>query len=300
MTPTDISGHEITSGETWSGLIYLKGDIRVSEGGTLTIQPGTIVKVSDGIPDWDGGFESGDLDIYNRGNIIAKGTQDAVIVITVDSNYPQMDDWWGIGLSSSSSTELEYCCISYSDYGLFVFSTSPSSPAVENCMFAYSSGIVDFGPSSDIVNTTFINGNYGYARWTDHRTADISYCVFENNSRIDIRALDSFNEVTIENSNFIDNGYCNIQISSTFSPVGIEITADNCYGITTTDDNGRGTITEDNPSPTPIPDAGCGFDISDIQLKSTGIKSAKSAGRSIIDEEALIKYYNEKDKKSIR
>lgn len=292
----EIPGHELTENETWSGNITLKGDIKITTGNTLTIEPGTVIKVTDEYPDWDGGFKDDIVDIYVQGNLVAHGTENDIIVFTVDSENPEMDDWWGFGLSSNSSVNLKYCCIAYSDYGLFVFTTSPNTPVVENCMFAYSSGIVDFGPNSDISHTTFINGNYGYVRWEEYRTADISYCVFENNSGIDVRALDSYNDVTIDNSNFVDNGGTNLQISSSFSPDNVTITANNCYGISTTDDNGCGTITVNNPESSPIATAGCGFDISELPLKTTATKRAKSTYEDLIKEEELMKYYNEIEK----
>jgi len=299
-TPPDTSsyqyipGHELLHDETWSGNLILKGDITIPYGITLTIQPGTIIKVVPADLDWDGGFSPGQVDIYSSGNIIANGTADNIIVITVNSNHPAMNDWWGIGFVSGS-VNLNYCCIAYADYGLFVFSSS-STPVVENCMFAYgTSGIVDFGPDETLSHNTFINLNFGYDRFQESKTANLSYCVFENNALTDISTVDSYNEVTIDYSNFINNDWYNLYTSGENSG----ITANNCYGITTTNDNGCGNITINNPSPTPIADAGCGFELSELLVKMIPTKRTKGTQKDLKDAIELMKYYNEKSKQFI-
>lgn len=78
--------------ETWSGEITLTGDIWVSNGATLTIDPGTIVFLTPGSDDQGccDGYVDGDWDSRNAitidaagGFLIAEGTEEQPIVFTV-------------------------------------------------------------------------------------------------------------------------------------------------------------------------------------------------------------------------
>lgn len=302
-TPSDnfISGHALTQDEIWSGDIILKGDIVIPEGITLTIQPGTVIKAVKSNLDWEQGYEDETVDIYLKGKIIANGTAANPIVLTVDSDTPEAGDWGGIGCSSGSSVEMKYCCIAYAEYGFFVYSSSTQDLNLENCMFVYTNtGIVDFGGYSTLSHCTFINSMFGYDRWTEYRTTNISNCVFKNNSIFDVEALESYNKITIESSNFLENGWYNLYISDFSYPVNVTIDANNCYGISQTEDNGCGTITVTNPLTTPVENAGCGFEIDGlpgILTKSLPSQSLRKLNSSeIAEREKMIKAHNEKDK----
>lgn len=255
-----IPGHRLKADEVWSGNLLLKGDIAIPAGLTLTVQPGTKIKVA-GTPDWDSGFTKNRIDIFGRGSIIANGTINSIITIGSDSSYPNPSGWWGFGCSGETFS-FKYCAISGAEYGIFIFSSGTTSIVCEHCLFSYDyEGVVDFGPNNTYFNVTFDHASYGYARFNDGRTADLLYCVFSNTSSIDIRAVDSVQTISVTNSNFLNTGYCNLSISSSTLPTGSKITADNCYGISKVNDNGSGTIVQINGSLTPISNAGCGFTI---------------------------------------
>ncbi|MBN1158816.1 MAG: hypothetical protein JXA61_05500 [Bacteroidales bacterium] len=294
ITERIIAGHELTEDETWSGNLTLKGDIRIPDGITLTIMPGTVIRVSTEDPDWDEGYEDGTIDIYSSGNIIANGTEDQIIVLTSDDDTPIINDWWGIGLSHGSSTELSYCCIAYSYIGLFIFNQTAET-TIEHCMFAYTGGISDWGPDVTISHSTFIYGEDGYERWEEGRKATLSYCVFEGNSMLDVEALDSYCDVTINHSNFADNEFYNLYIGWFFDPVDVVITANQCYGIVSIEDNDCGTITVNNPAASPVPDAGCGFELSELPVKSTFVDNKKSGNNEYTNRTILNKGYHERD-----
>lgn len=298
-----VPGNQISSNETWSGNIILRGDIEIDNSITLTIQPGTKIFVSNANLDTDDGiFATGRVEIYSHGTINANGTSGDKILLTSADDFPESEDWWGIGLTSGSVTNLSYCSILYAEDGLFIFSTSSNTPSVVNCLFAYGgNGIVDFGPNSTFSYNSYINNYYsGYSRWEDGRTVTINYSLFQNIHLTDVEALKSNNVITIYNSNFIDNDWYNLYISDSFSPINVTITADNCFGITTWEDNGCGTITITNPASVNISGAGCGYALSDLPIAEGSISAMKGivSSRKIIDKSydynELDKYFNER------
>ena len=105
----NISG-EITKDQIWSGKIYVTGDISVNPEVTLTILPGTIIKVGltddqnhafgNGQPITDIYFpkdpplyEKEKITIHIGGTLNAVGTPDNKIIFTSESENPTTYDW---------------------------------------------------------------------------------------------------------------------------------------------------------------------------------------------------------------
>jgi hypothetical protein len=253
-----IPGHRLKADEVWSGTLLLKGDIDIPAGLTLTIQPGTKIKVA-GIPDWDSGFIKNRIDIFAKGSIIANGTENSIISIGSDSSYPNPSGWWGFGCSGEAAS-FKYCSIYGAEYGIFIFSSGKAALVCEHCLFSENyEGIVDFGPDNTYSNVTFDHASYGYVRFNRGRTAGLLYCLFSNNSSIDVQSVDSTQTISVESSNFFSSRATNLYIPSSANSTGSKITADNCYGISKVNESGSGTIVQTNVSLTPIQGAGCGF-----------------------------------------
>jgi hypothetical protein len=110
----------ITWDEIWTGEIRIIGDIIVEEGATLTIEPGTIVRIAanedvENLSDWpfdmqqginphdtyEGGVHFGEpyrdeghhISIFVLGTLHAVGTPERMITITSDSPTPGIYDW---------------------------------------------------------------------------------------------------------------------------------------------------------------------------------------------------------------
>lgn len=81
---TTVSGN-ITSNTTWSGVVELDGIVRVKDGATLTIQPGTFIKAKAHAD----GSATGVLVVTKTGKINAVGTATQPIVFT---SYNLMDN----------------------------------------------------------------------------------------------------------------------------------------------------------------------------------------------------------------
>jgi hypothetical protein len=119
----------INEDEVWSGTIYVTGDIDVMEGVTLTILPGTIVKIALTDDQHKGRDEPVTGDIYFPkdppfyekekitisilGTLNAIGTPDNMIVFTSESANPTTQDWGGLNIFHG---KLEYAIVEYAQY----------------------------------------------------------------------------------------------------------------------------------------------------------------------------------------
>jgi hypothetical protein len=126
----NISG-EINQDQIWSGEIKVTGDTEVKKGVTLTILPGTVVKVAAFSDDQRGGvdhphdppypkdpdrMETQSTQIIIRGVLNATGTPDKRIIFTSDNENPTTYDWDGLHISHG---RLEYATVEYARYNNF-------------------------------------------------------------------------------------------------------------------------------------------------------------------------------------
>lgn len=140
-TPTPMVNQtthgRITRDEIWRGEIYIVGDVIVEEGATLTIEPGTVVRVAanqdvENLMDWpfdlkqgvntedtyEGGVHFGEpyrdeanhISIVVNGTLHAVGTPEEMITITSDSPTPGVYDWNHLGMAHGI---LSYCTVEY-------------------------------------------------------------------------------------------------------------------------------------------------------------------------------------------
>ena len=115
--------------EVWGGRIHVTGDIDVIEGVTLTILPGTIVKVALTDDQHKGRnepvtgdihfpkdppfYEKEKITIRISGTLNAIGTPDNMIVFTSKSATPTTQDWGGLDIFHG---RLEYAIVEYAQY----------------------------------------------------------------------------------------------------------------------------------------------------------------------------------------
>ncbi len=115
--------------EVWGGTIHITGDIDVMEGVTLTILPGTIIKIALTDDQHKGRdepvtgdiyfpkdppfYEKEKITIYIRGILNAVGTPDNMIVFTSESAAPTTHDWGGLDIFHG---RLEYAIVEYAQY----------------------------------------------------------------------------------------------------------------------------------------------------------------------------------------
>lgn len=209
----DHSG-SISSDEMWYSISphYITGNLTVSNGVTLTIQAGTLVKFS-------GNYY---LKVY--GKLVASGTSGSHITFTSNQGSPSAGYWLNLDFSSSNSgCSFSYCDIFYggSLNGTIYGNDSGSNVSFSNCSIQYSgtNGFHLLYDSPTISNCT-INNNTGYGIYCNASSADplISDCTIQNNGNYAIRThADNVKNITgnmtisgnTKNSIYVVSGHIN-------------------------------------------------------------------------------------------
>jgi parallel beta-helix repeat protein len=124
-TVSTVSG-VIAVNSTWSGTVYVSGDVRVAQGVTLTVNPGTNVFIWPGDPNHAlntaaGGIDPNRCEIWVDGTLRAVGYQAQPIkFVAYDVSGPTSDNdaWYGFFVTSTGSATFHDCTIKNARYGI--------------------------------------------------------------------------------------------------------------------------------------------------------------------------------------
>lgn len=116
----------ISVNTTWSGTVFVSGDVRVAQGVTLTISPGTTAYVWPSDPNHAdntaaGGVDPNRCEIWVDGSLRAVGYQAQPIkFVAYDASGPTTDDdaWYGFFVTSTGSATFHDCTIRNARYGV--------------------------------------------------------------------------------------------------------------------------------------------------------------------------------------
>jgi len=171
LAQTDIT-ENVSMNTTWDlgGSPYiLQGDINVTSGSILTIDPGVIVKFNAGAK----------LETHAGGSIVANGTVGNEIFFTSSSGTPAPYAWNAVYVSQSPASSFSYCTFEYGQFNLYLKQSDPTvsrctsrksgygitcdgaSPQIESCdIIENMNGIVVYGPvSSPVVHNCNLYDN---------------------------------------------------------------------------------------------------------------------------------------------
>jgi hypothetical protein len=135
--PVSVSG-TVTGNWTNNNTYFVNGNLTIPTGQTLTIQPGTQVRVN------------GNYTINVNGALIAQGTQVAPILFTSNMPAPTPGDWGGLRVNANGSI-FKYCIIEYSFEGIWMENSNSPITYCELRHF-YSYGIYFNGSFPNVSN----------------------------------------------------------------------------------------------------------------------------------------------------
>ncbi|MFQ5770883.1 MAG: right-handed parallel beta-helix repeat-containing protein, partial [bacterium] len=141
-------------GGTLRGEVVFTEDMNFTNGVTLTIEPGTTIKLDPGVDLW----------FRDNSKLIAVGTSSEPITFTSTQSNPQPSSYGTIYLFGSNN-QLEYCTVEYADWGVKIhgYPSATSGNVVKNCTFRYNDqGLRLHNSTVTVENTTLENNRHAY------------------------------------------------------------------------------------------------------------------------------------------
>jgi hypothetical protein len=255
-----VEGHTLTKNETWTGNINLNGDVLVPKGYTLTIKPGTIVKVKK---------LSTPLVINVSGKLVANGESSKIIEFKSMESITSDGDWGGI--VSQYDLDFSYVLVKNAKVGLNFEGVSLSSfgtalPNIhhvffDNCVIA----ILDLKSNleSTLKNLSFRDIYFFSLKFASTKKVNIQDCEFlADYCYIDVNISSDNSTINFTNSNFAKKKFSHqthLEVIDGFK--NNTISASNCYQLVpnqTLTVNGNKYLVN-NSSSFPNLNIGCGF-----------------------------------------
>jgi parallel beta helix pectate lyase-like protein len=155
--------------ETWSGVVSLTGDLTIPPGRTVTLQPGTTVRVRSLADDNRGGLDTSLVEVIVQGTLVSGGTPTGRVTFTTDAAVPARGQWFGLHFTGAgvAAEEIKGVDVSWSKYGFFATNDGTGSrfPDLTDCRVdQVSLRAVDYQiwgtplkPSLRIANGSFTN-----------------------------------------------------------------------------------------------------------------------------------------------
>lgn len=157
----------IAASKTWSGIVYLDGDVNIEAGVELTVDAGTTVYVAG---DDDGGVEfqpffNTQVEIHIVGSMVVNGSAASPVEFRSAASSPTEMDWAYIQPLNGSLT-MTYTTLRDSEWGITALGDATSAFVIDECVFVgnQSADFRTFGSPAtvSVTNSDFILG-YGTA-----------------------------------------------------------------------------------------------------------------------------------------
>lgn len=225
-----IEGHVLTKNETWTGNVNLNGDITVPEGLSLTIKPGTIIKIKK-LPT--------PLVINILGKLVANGESSKIIEFRSNETVTTDGDWGGI--VSEYDLEVSYALIKNAKVALNFEKVSLSSfgtalPNIhhvffDNCVI----GILDLKSNleSTLKNLSFRDIYFFSLKFASTKKVNIQDCEFlADYCYIDVNVSSDNSAINFLNCNFAKKKFSHqthLEVIAGFK--NNTMTASNCFQL---------------------------------------------------------------------
>ena len=257
----NIEKRTLTKNETWGGNINLNGTVIVPKGFTLTIRPGTKIRVKVVPADKIG------LEI--NGRLIMNGDVSNIIEMSSVITNSRNKDWDGI--EANGDVEISYSLIRDANYGVnFLFSgllTTPiKAPVIHHCLFDNCFDAIYFLESefeTVLFNLTFRRLSFNSLVTTNIKKLTLNEIEFSSDGS-DIGIYSNGLNIKITNSNFVPKEYTfykNVFVFNDARYANNKVEMVNCFGFSNVDGFGKfgNTFTNTTPARTANSGIGCGF-----------------------------------------
>jgi hypothetical protein len=151
LAPVEMTSAYVTANTSWlSGRHYVvQSTLTVAAGVTLTIQPGTVVRLQT------------NAKIRVTGTLVAEGEPDRFIIFTSDENPPAAGDWQSITFESTASPpRFRYCVFRFGDDAVST-AVGRSGGQIEYCCFGSltATGVTLSGGADGIMDSIIFRRN---------------------------------------------------------------------------------------------------------------------------------------------
>jgi parallel beta-helix repeat protein len=152
--------------QVWAGTVTMTGDVLILAGGSLTIRPGTEVRVvpAEGTQ-IDPEYFSSQTELLVRGSLHIEGTAAAPVRFTVVAR-PELEEiaWAGITLDGAGPGAIRHAVIDRAETGVRVVGSAPeiSGNRIERCRYGI---IAQAGSHPKILDNHIVDGEGGVFVW---------------------------------------------------------------------------------------------------------------------------------------
>lgn len=230
----------------WSDAIHIVGDVLVDSDATLTIAPGTTVRLaanqnSNPLQTWDTNHSW----IIVKGRLISEGTENNPITFTSDASNPSPGDWACIFFEElSGSSSFKHCTVEYGgDQINTTGNDSNNSLTIQNCIIRYAGeeGILLGLTGNPNIQLNTIYGNNGngiglHRSMTVQKSVTIQNNIITNNgfgisNGTNFSYTTSYNDVWNNTTNYFQalQGVINYNLDISVDPFYVDLANDDVH-----------------------------------------------------------------------
>ncbi len=200
LRPLEFTDLVISDPQVWQGEVRIKGVIRVTRTGSLTLLPGTRLLFSRIDIDGDG---IGDAELFVEGELIARGTAERPILLTSAEENPQPGDWKYLYLDYARKAEIEHLIAEYAFSGLQVHFCRAQIISSE---FRYNVDGVRFSTANIRLEKSFLHHNRHGIRFEERGGRGVVQQNRISDNQVGLFAVTrSLGQTRFEHNNIIDN-----------------------------------------------------------------------------------------------